>query len=249
MGGGGNVKIAVVDDSEQDLSMEVDYFANYITNYHCKLAHDLKVNAFSNAADFLKTFEAGKYDLIALDIIMHELNGIQLAKIIRSKDKDCNIIFITSSEEFLIDGYSVFAVGYFLKPINENEETFKKTFEFIYQKLEKNLELPVTVVRNVNLSVPYKDICFVDINENHKVRITTKNQELVVTMNYSDCQKLLLNDKRFLECHYRIIINMDYIKSMKSEDFILKNGVKVPISQRKRRESKLAYMNYLLHKK
>ena len=55
---------------------------------------------------------------------MHELNGIQLAKIIRSKDKDCNIIFITSSEEFLIDGYSVFAVGYFLKPINENEETF-----------------------------------------------------------------------------------------------------------------------------
>ena len=109
----------------------------------------------------------------------------------------------------------------------------KKIFEFIYQKLEKNLELPVTVVRNMNLNIPYKYIYFVDINENRKVRITTKNQKLIVTMNYSDCQKCLFNDKRFLECHYRIIINMDNIQSMNSEDFMLKNGFKIPISQRK----------------
>lgn len=46
-----------------------------------------------------------------------------------------------------------------------------------------------------------------------------------------------------------IIINMDYVQSMKSDDFILRNGVAIPIIQRRRRESKLKYMNYLLHRK
>ena len=108
--------------------------------------------------------------------------------------------------------------------------------------------MPVTVARNIRLDIPYKSIYFVDINENHKVRINTSNQELIITMNYQQCQEILLSDKRFLECHYRIIINMDYVKSMKEEDFILKTGIKIPISQRRRREAKLAYMNYILHK-
>ena len=242
------MKIAVVDDSAQDLSTEINYLTTYISNYHHGLSDDLKINGFQSAADFLKSFEPGKFDLIVLDIIMNDINGIQLAKMIRSKDRDCFIIFITNSTEFLIEGYSVFATGYFIKPINEHEEEFQRTFEFIYPKLEKNYELPVTVIRNIKLGVPYKDICFVDINENHKVRITMIDQELIITMNYQQCQEILLNDKRFLECHYRIIVNMDYIKSMKEKDFILKNGVSIPISQRRLRTSKLTYMNYILHK-
>ena len=79
-------------------------------------------------------------------------------------------------------------------------------------------------MRNINLNLPYDDIYCIDINENHKLRIITKNQELITTMAYQECQQILLSDKRFLECHYRIIINMDYVTSMKSEDFILKNG-------------------------
>lgn len=242
------MKIAVVDDSAKDLSSEIDCLTNYISKNKLGLSLNLKINGFQSAADFIKSFEPGKFDLIALDIIMNDINGIQLAKMIRAKDRDCHIIFITNSTEFLIEGYSVFAVGYFIKPVSEHEEEFKKTFEFVCSKLEKNLELPVTVIRNVKLGVPYKDICFVDINEKHKVRITTIDRELIITMNYAQCQEILMNDRRFLECHYRIIVNMDHIQSMKEEDFILKNGVKIPISQRKRRESKITYLNYILHK-
>lgn len=246
--GGGEMKIAIVDDSVKDLSAEIDYLTGYISSNKLNLSINLKINGFQHAADFLKIFEPGEFDLIILDIIMDGINGIQLAKIIREKDRNCNIIFITSSKDFLIEGYSVFAVGYFIKPLSEHEEEFKKTFEFVCSKLEKNFELPVTVVRNIKLNVPYRDIYFVDINERHKVRITTKDRELIITMSFSDCQEILLSDRRFLECHYRIIVNMDYIQSMKEEDFILKNGVKIPISQRKRRESKLKYLDYILHR-
>ena len=242
------MKIAVVDDSAQDLSAEIDYLSNYISNYYHGLSDNLKINGFQSAADFLNSFETYKFDLIILDIVMKDMNGIDIAKIIREKDKSCNIVFVTSSEDFLIDGYSVFAIGYFIKPINEHENEFNKMFEYIYPKLEKSKELIIRLIRNINLNVPYDDIYCVDINENHKLRIITKNQELITTMTYQECQQILLSDKRFLECHYRIIINMDYITSMKSEDFILKNGIKIPISNRRKRESKIKYMDYLLHK-
>ena len=242
------MKIAIVDDSAKDLSAEIDYLTSYISKNKISLAMNLKISGFQTSADFLKSFEPGKFDLIALDIVMNDMNGIQLAKKIRARDSDCDIIFITSSTEFSIEGYSVFAVGYFIKPLSDHEAEFKKTFEFVCAKFEKNLELPVTVTRNVRLNVPYKDIYFVDINDKHKVRITTKNSEMLITMSYAQCQEILLNDKRFLECHYRIIVNMDYIQSMKEEDFILKNGMKIPISQRKRRESKLTYLNHILHR-
>ena len=125
------MKIAVVDDSAQDLSAEINYLTTYISNYHHGLSDDLKINGFQSAADFLKSFEPGKFDLIVLDIIMNDINGIQLAKMIRSKDRDCFIIFITNSTEFLIEGYSVFATGYFIKKDKIIFTTLNLNFENI----------------------------------------------------------------------------------------------------------------------
>ena len=102
--------------------------------------------------------------------------------------------------------------------------------------------------RNYIIECIHENRSYININYDHLLRINLKNQEIIANTNYIDCQKQLLNDKRFLKCHHRIIINMDYIKSMENEDFILDNAVKIPISQRKRRESKLKYMKYLANK-
>ena len=75
-----------------------------------------------------------------------------------------------------------------------------------------------------------------------------QRHEIVTNLSYADCQSQILNDKRFLECHYRIVVNMEHIKSMEDEVFVLENDVSVPISQRKRREAKLSYMKYIASK-
>ena len=56
------MKIAVIDDSEQDLSIAVDYFKNYISNYHYGLYDNLTINNFPNTAFFLTFFEIIKCD-------------------------------------------------------------------------------------------------------------------------------------------------------------------------------------------
>ena len=242
------LNIALVDDSASDLLAARNYLINYIFENHADIANNVNIDSFSCAEEFLKTFEPSKYVLIVLDIFMKKLNGFKTSQIIRMRDKDCKIIFLTSSDEFILDGYSVFASGYFIKPVGSNQQKFKDTFEYILPDLLEHIQTLNIKVKSKNFSIPYKNIYFVDINYEHHLRINLHNKEIISTTSYSDCQQQLLNDKRFLECHHRIMVNMDHIKSMEEEDFVLDGNVKVPISQRRRRESKLKYMQYLANR-
>ena len=241
------IKVAIVDDNEEDLKSAINYFVSYLKTNHSELANKIQIDKFSSAVDFLQNYQANKYDLLILDICMKGINGMKAAQIVRMRDRDCKIIFLTNSEEFLLDGYLVFASGYIMKPIAENEENFAKTFEYILPDLLDKVQILKVIIKNIPLAVPYKKIFYVDINEKHSLRLHFDNQSVVTNISYKDCQSQLLQDKRFLECYHRIIVNMDHIKSMENDVFVLKNNSRVPISQRRRRETKLKYMQYLAH--
>ena len=129
------LKIALVDDIAEDLMSAKSYLTNYICEKHSDIIQDIVIDTFSCAEDLLRSFKPNKYVLIILDIFMSNLNGFKASQIIRIRDKDCKIIFLTNSDEFILDGYSVFASGYFIKPIEENQQKFAETFEYILPDL------------------------------------------------------------------------------------------------------------------
>ena len=86
-----------------------------------------------------------------------------------------------------------------------------------------------------------RNILFVDINENHLLSIHLPESVVETSIPYLQIQGMLEADDRFMECHHRIIINMEHVRRMDREIFILKDGTKVPISKRKLREAKAAY--------
>jgi DNA-binding LytR/AlgR family response regulator len=52
---------------------------------------------------------SGTYDLVILDIKMHNIDGIKLIKLyhqLRGVDKDVKVCFITASEEYYIEHFS-----------------------------------------------------------------------------------------------------------------------------------------------
>ncbi|RLA71573.1 MAG: phosphohydrolase, partial [Epsilonproteobacteria bacterium] len=65
-------------------------------------------------------------DLILCDVQMPDINGFELAKMIKSnkKTKEIPIIFVTAvfkSEEFIQQGFEIGAVDYVTKPIDDNQ--------------------------------------------------------------------------------------------------------------------------------
>ena len=240
------MNIAIIDDQANDLYSTQIFLKNYIAKNFPQVMPTFQIETFSDVEKFLHTFKKNQFDLLILDIFMTPINGIHAAQIIRSRDKSVSIIFLTNSEDYILDGYSVFAVGYFLKPLAKNAAQFSKTFAYIFPKLLENQKNLSVQVKGVEVLIPFKKIWYIDIDSRHHLNIHLQEKSFTTTMTYEKCFDALKDDSRFLECYHRIIVNMDFIKLMDKEDFILKDGRKVPISQRKSKFAKLKYMSYLI---
>jgi DNA-binding LytR/AlgR family response regulator len=59
---------------------------------------------------------AGKLDLIFLDIEMDGLDGMETAKRLRETDGNLQIVFLTGHSEYVFSGYAVGALDYLMKP-------------------------------------------------------------------------------------------------------------------------------------
>lgn len=243
------VNVAIVDDESADIAVTEKYFRNFIHNNYPEEESAINIKTFSKSKDMLLKFTPGQYDLMILDIRMKEITGMQAAKIVRGRgDDDVKIVFLTSSGDYLLDGYRVFAMGYIMKPLTEHIEEFEKTFKYIFSKMFDNEKEILLRVDRIEISVPYKNICYADIDENHHLCVHLTDREIVTTMTYLEYKAMLSEDERFLECYHRIIINMDRVQRMDKDDFILYDGTIIPISQRKKKEVKAKYMHYLAHR-
>ncbi|MBR4153709.1 MAG: response regulator transcription factor [Selenomonadaceae bacterium] len=244
------MNIAIVDDEKDELQAAERYLRDFLAKNYSKLLSDTKIQTFSAPDDFLRVFKPGLFQLVILDIIMGEINGFQTAQIIRARgDDDVNIVFLTNNDNFVLNGYRVFAVGYFLKPISNHEDDFVSTFNHIFHKICRKSPEIILNVNGTDVIVPFRNIFYVDIDYRHRLCVyLADGKKFVTNNNYTEIFDVLSTDERFLECYHRIIINMDYVKSMEPDDFTLLDGTSIPISQRKKKGVKVAFMRYFAHK-
>lgn len=105
------MKILLVDDEELQLIR--------LENACKKVMPDSEFFSFTNP---IKVVESNvNFDLAFLDIEMPGLNGIQLAKKLKSINPKIKIIFVTAYNNYALDAYRVHASGYITKPVNENK--------------------------------------------------------------------------------------------------------------------------------
>jgi DNA-binding response OmpR family regulator len=83
------------------------------------------VNYYSKPILALDEFKANFYDLVILDIQMSDINGMQLYREIRKKDKKVKICFLTGSESIFNIAYKFTSVYTFITKPVENKELIK----------------------------------------------------------------------------------------------------------------------------
>ncbi len=60
-------------------------------------------------------------DAVFLDVEMPGMSGLTLARVIRGKQPDISIVFVTAYEKYALDAFRVNAVNYLLKPMSEED--------------------------------------------------------------------------------------------------------------------------------
>ena len=105
---------------------------------------DYKLTSVTSARDAMIALLKTEFALIVLDVEMPEMNGIELARAIkdRQKTRDVPIIFLSAhydAEQDILSGYGVGAVDYVTKPLNA---TILRTKVAVFAELyRKNREL------------------------------------------------------------------------------------------------------------
>lgn len=243
------MRIAIVDDEPEVCGVVRDYLTHILEKYWAEKAAQMEVEVFDSAESVLEVFEQRTYDLLILDIRMPGIGGMEAARRIRNQSSDVGIIFLTSSEEYLMEGYRVFADGYFLKTEGMDEEGFRAALARVLERREKAARVLKVQYNGQPLEILLNKIYYVDLSGG-RLHIALAKHDLCLTRPYTYdwATEQLGHDPRFLECYYRVLVNMDVIERMDKESFVLTNGAEIPISQRRRSGVRTSYMQYLLNK-
>ena len=213
-------RVAIVDDSSVDAA-----FVEEILNTWAKTQQVVvQPERFPSAEKFLFRYADDKaWDILLLDIEMGAMDGVTMAKKVRTHNEAVQIVFITGYSDYIAEGYEVAALHYLMKPVNKD-----KLFSVLDRALEKrkqeerclNLESAGEMVR-----IPFYEIRYLDVRQNY-VTIHAK-QDYTVKRTLGDFEKEL--DDRFCRVGRSMILNLKYIQRVTKTEVRLSNGTVLPL--------------------
>ncbi len=238
------IKIAVCEDNLCDLNNLKSLLSAYqkLNANYC-----LIIDYFSNPIDLLDYVETfGGYDLYVLDIVLAPIKGSKLALELKSLNKFCEIIFITSSKNHAIFAYQIEALQYLLKPVDKSS-LFKTLDRFLKNKyaLEKYAIIIKTTTGLYKLNT--NAIIFSEPEKNNYQAIILSDQsKLVVRMTVTQLYKLLSINPNFVRCGASLNINLKYILSINDAVIIFDNNSKLTYPYKAYSKLKQDFLNYKL---
>ena len=95
------MRIAIVDDCEN----ERNELCKRLSQSSFSMSYDIEICGYGNGTDFLNEAMQNRFDLVFMDIYMEKENGIDAAQKLRKFDKDCLLVFTTTSTDHALDGF------------------------------------------------------------------------------------------------------------------------------------------------
>ncbi len=206
---------------------------------------DYSPDSFDSADALLKSGK--EYDICILDIQMPGVNGMELAKKIRSRGNHPGpiIIFVTAFREYMQDAFDVQAYHFLTKPIDE--EKFHAVLAGAVMESERRSRREhITVkISGASYTLPLDEIFFVE-SLGKKVAIHTRKDTLECYGKIGEIAGKLEGSPMFFRCHRCYIVNLEHISGFGSKSIRLANGREVHLAREKHQGFLKAYAQYAM---
>lgn len=233
------IKISIVDDDADDRQA----FHSMLADIFQKTGIIPDIDEFESAEEFLSAFEPELYDLCFLDIYMNQMNGMDAAREIRRQDPSLAIVFLTSSMDYVCEGYEVQALRYLLKP-PAPDKVQAIVREFLDQTVLGNRRLSVSSGKQT-YEIPYSKILYIiSVGNNIELHLKDTCIRLSARHSFAKTVEPLLGDFRFLSCARGVVVNLSHVKDLEKDRFLMDNGEPVPVSRRQYAAVSDAYVDF-----
>lgn len=235
------VNIFLCDDNE----ILLEKYCKQITALARKNQIEISLRTFASGEQLLFYMDenSNAADIIYLDIVMGGLNGIETAKSLRMMDCHAEIIFLTSSKEYVFDSFDSNPLYYIMKDEladKKFEEIFIKAVEF---SAKRSSEVFLCDSGSTKKQIPLREISFFEVQN----RTVSVHFDQKVFSFYSTLEKIEqeLSEKRFARCHRAYIINLRYVDQITRSDVILTTGEAIPVGAAYMKNLKMGFSAHL----
>ena len=235
-----SINAIIVDDEKnalESLALKITKFFPEITITH----------KFQNSQKAIEEINKKHPQLLFLDIEMPVLSGFDLLS--KIENPIFEIIFVTAYNQYAIDAIKHCAIGYIVKPIDNDElkNAVNNALKNIEQKsaLEKNQQLLESLITNGNSTIvipTQKGLSFIKTSDiirfegiDGYTKIVLTNSTILSSYSigkFSNSPKL----HNFFSIHKSHFINLNVVSDFLNEGYvILNNNDKLPVAKSKRK--------------
>ena len=200
-----------------------------------------KIKTFLSAVTFCEQYRAD-YDVIFFDIEMPDMTGMEAARFVRERDEKAVIVFVTNMIQCAVEGYTVNAFDFIVKPINEGSFAIK--FDRILNMMKKNTDDTMLTLNATDGTkrVKVSDIVYIEVRNHHLTYYMTDG-EITVRGSLAETEKLL-GANNFGRCNSCYLVNLKYVTEFHG-DYITVNGDSLKVSQTKKQQFMSDFAKYL----
>ncbi|MCI9420312.1 MAG: response regulator transcription factor [Eubacterium sp.] len=239
------LNIAIVEDESAHADLLVQYIGEWLEKNHIRC----QFRKFPNAGSFLFEWEENRvWDALFLDIQMPGINGVELARRIRTQDHGVAIVFTTGITDYLQEGYEVAALHYLVKPLDKQKVAI--CMERIVDGREHAGDEPVCLVETegASMRIRTKDITYIEAFS-HETEVHETEAAYRVREGIGVWQERLSDSGLFVLCHRSYLVNLLHVARIDKTEVILDGGERIPLSRRSYRAVHEAFIRFYSRKR
>ena len=230
------IRIAIVEDAAFDRQVLRDC----LREYGQETGTEFQITEFTGGAAFLERYPED-LDLIFMDIMMDGMDGLTTARKLRRRDDKVLLVFVTSMVQYAVQGYSVDAMDFIVKPVTYTG--LKLCMDRVVRRLNETTPVRLRFTnREGTHSVDAAEICYIESLE-HKIVVHTVQEEIPSDMSLASAEKMV-KALPFFRCHVSYLVNLRYVDRISGND-VWVNGDRLAISRYRRKDFLEAWSAWL----
>ena len=228
------MRVAICDDNSVDLKAMREVFRHVAPNH--------AVDAYSDGKRLLEAISEGAdYDLLFLDIIMPEITGMDLARKVGRIAPDAPVVFLTDSDAYAVEAFSVKALHYILKPMTES--ALKECLQRLKERQSLRRRIHIISSSGIQQILFADEIEYAQSDAHYCNLHLSDGTVIKARMTQSEIRDTLGDS--FLAVSRGLFVNVEFIRHLGSRSCTLKDGQEILLSRNNLKEIHSTYAAYV----
>lgn len=229
------LNIAIIEDEDT----AAEELTRFIKQYGRETNQLFHITRFPYATSLLKNYKP-IYDIIFMDILLPNMNGMEASVRLRELDQNVVLVFVTNMANFAVKGYEVDALDFIIKPVGYDSFAMKMSKAVTAAARRKSYDIAIPLDGAMKIISAYR-VYYIEADKHYLIYYTEEGN-FRARGTLSTLENNLIPEK-FFRCNSCYLVNMKFITEVEGNTVVVGPG-KLKISRARKKDFMNALTNY-----